>query len=313
MLSAIAPLLFLSVVVLVGYLEAKALLLRLLGRKQRFLRADWTLHSVAAAGLLCILYGRLIEPTWIEVTTHELRSAKLRPESGRIRIVQLSDLHSEGSPLNEERVPALVADLQPDLIVLTGDYVNGTAGLPVFEKMVRQLKAPAGIFLVQGNYDWGLRELHELTRSLPVSWLSRESREVEVRGTRLRLIGLDVGNEPAFRAMTATAAGKGDLTVLLFHYSDLAYEAEAAGVDLYLSGHTHGGQVRLPFYGALVTLARFGKRFESGLYRLGATTLYVSRGLGVEGGLAPKVRFLCRPEIVVFDLLPAGSGTAGGA
>ena len=302
-MTIIAPLLFLSVLVLTCYLEAKSLLLRLLGREARFRKADWILHTVAGAGLLCILYGRLIEPTWIEVRTHELRSAKIRPESGRIRVVQLADLHSEGSPLNEERVPAMVSALQPDIIALTGDYVNGTAGLPVFEKMVRQLKAPAGIFVVQGNYDWGMRELHELTRNLPVTWLSQDTREVEVRGTRLRLMGLDVGNEPSFRSLAASG-GKGAFNLLLFHYSDLAYEAEAAGVDLYLSGHTHGGQVRLPFYGALVTLARFGKRFEGGLYRLGATTLYVSRGLGVEGGLAPRVRFLCRPEIAVFDLLP---------
>ena len=76
-----------------------------------------------------------------------------------------------------------------------------------------------------------------------------------------------------------------------------------AGVDLQLSGHTHGGQVRLPLYGALLTLSAMGKRFEAGLYRLGEMALYVNRGLGMEGGAAPRVRFLCRPEITVFDLL----------
>jgi predicted MPP superfamily phosphohydrolase len=75
-------------------------------------------------------------------------------------------------------------------------------------------------------------------------------------------------------------------------------------VDLYLCGHTHGGQVALPLYGALVTLSKFGKKYESGMYTVGDTILYVNRGIGMEGGLTPKVRFLARPEITVFDIVP---------
>jgi hypothetical protein len=92
--------------------------------------------------------------------------------------------------------------------------------------------------------------------------------------------------------------------VLLYHAPDPILEMADAGVDVVLSGHTHGGQVRLPFYGALITLARHGKRFDMGLYRVKETWLYVSRGLGMEGGLAPRVRFLARPEITVIDLVP---------
>ena len=81
--------------------------------------------------------------------------------------------------------------------------------------------------------------------------------------------------------------------------------AASLGVDLYLCGHTHGGQIRAPLYGALATSSRWGKRYEMGLYRERGTTLYVSRGLGVEGLGAPRARFLAPPEIVLWELRAA--------
>jgi predicted MPP superfamily phosphohydrolase len=74
-------------------------------------------------------------------------------------------------------------------------------------------------------------------------------------------------------------------------------------VDLYLAGHTHDGQIRLPLYGALVTSSVYGRRYASGLFREGDTTMYVSRGIGFEGGGLPRARFLCRPEVVSVDLV----------
>ncbi len=73
-------------------------------------------------------------------------------------------------------------------------------------------------------------------------------------------------------------------------------------MDLYLSGHTHGGQVRLPFYGAVFTASYYGKKYEMGQYQLGPATLYVSRGIGMAGGLIPRVRLLCPPELVLVEL-----------
>jgi predicted MPP superfamily phosphohydrolase len=93
--------------------------------------------------------------------------------------------------------------------------------------------------------------------------------------------------------------------VFLYHFSDLVESLKRVNVDLYLSGHTHGGQVALPFYGAIITLSKFGKKYESGMYRVGETILYVNRGIGLEPRPAPQIRFLARPEITVFDIGPA--------
>ena len=92
------------------------------------------------------------------------------------------------------------------------------------------------------------------------------------------------------------------LTVLLYHTPDLMPLARDLGVDLYLCGHTHGGQLRLPLYGAIATSSKWGKRYEMGRYREGETTLYVSRGLGVEGLGAPRARFLSPPEIILWEI-----------
>ena len=81
-------------------------------------------------------------------------------------------------------------------------------------------------------------------------------------------------------------------------------EADQARVDLFCAGHVHGGQVGLPLYGALVTLSRHGKRYEAGLYQAGPMRMYVSRGIGMEGGSAPRVRFCSRPEIAVIEAVP---------
>jgi predicted MPP superfamily phosphohydrolase len=91
--------------------------------------------------------------------------------------------------------------------------------------------------------------------------------------------------------------------VLLFHIPDAVPQAQAAGVDLYLAGHTHGGQLRLPWFGALVTGTDAGKRYEMGRYDLEGLTLYVSRGVGMEGMAAPRARLLSPPEIVCIDVL----------
>lgn len=91
-------------------------------------------------------------------------------------------------------------------------------------------------------------------------------------------------------------------TILLYHRPDLIEAAAQAGVSLQLSGHTHGGQMRLPGWGALVTGSSFYKKYEMGRYQVGSTTLYVSRGVGMEGRGMPRARFLCPPEMVEVRL-----------
>jgi uncharacterized protein len=133
-----------------------------------------------------------------------------------------------------------------------------------------------------------------------------ETVKLDVRGTTLRIAGVPVGHEIRIDTVLG-AIPSDDFSVFLFHYPDEIMAVARRKADLYCAGHIHGGQIALPFYGALVTLSRLGKRFEAGPYRVDATWLYVSRGIGMEGGLMPRVRFFARPELTVIDVHPEPS------
>jgi len=94
-------------------------------------------------------------------------------------------------------------------------------------------------------------------------------------------------------------------TIFLLHTPDVIEAIARERDDLFCAGHTHGGQIALPFCGALVTLSEYGKRFEAGLHRVGDTWIYVNRGIGMEGGRPPRVRFWARPEVTVIEVVPA--------
>ena len=133
--------------------------------------------------------------------------------------------------------------------------------------------------------------------------LNGQAFELETRGTSLWFAGAPA--QARDRIESALAALPDDaFTVFLYHFPDVIHDVAARQVDLCCVGHTHGGQVALPFYGAIVTRSTLGKRFESGLYRVQNTWLYVNRGIGMDGKWAPRVRFCARPEITVIEVAP---------
>jgi predicted MPP superfamily phosphohydrolase len=173
--------------------------------------------------------------------------------------------------------------------------------------VLRQLDAPYGVYAVPGTpvVDTGAA-LAEIFDDLEnVTLLRDEVKPLEVDGRALYLVGVaNLGLERDRESLeTLMSQAPADAwSILMYHTPDLVATAAELGVDLYLAGHTHGGQVRLPWFGAILTASKYGKRYEAGPYQVGATQLYVSRGLGMEGLGAPRVRFLCQPEIVVLEL-----------
>jgi len=270
-------------------------------------RTVWTrraLFVLAALGLLGMAYGRFVEPYWLEVRHVRITSLRLPKGARPVRIVHVSDLHSDPTPRLEERLPDVVAAERPDLVVFTGDAINSLEGLPLFQRCLRSLAGIAPTFAVTGNWDARFSPEVDRFAGTGARELKGEAVKVDVAGSPVWVAGAPARDDSRIdRALSAVPPGA--FTVLLYHYpEEIEAVASRGTVDLMCAGHIHGGQVALPFYGALVTLSRTGKRYESGLYRVGGTWLHVSRGVGMEGGEAPRVRFCARPEVTVIEAAP---------
>jgi hypothetical protein len=116
-------------------------------------RADKTFIALGIFGAACIAYGYFIEPYWLSIETVQLHSAKLKSSSTPLRIVQISDVHSDPQARLEQKLPAVIRDLKPDLIVFTGDAINCPEGLPIFRQLMHSLSEIAPTYGVKGNWD----------------------------------------------------------------------------------------------------------------------------------------------------------------
>jgi len=253
----------------------------------------------------------VVEPLLVETTELTLHFDHLQPASPPVRIVQITDLHIERAGFREAQVVQKANALRPDLIVLTGDYLNlsylwDPVAAEQFRSLVDQLEAPYGIYAVRGTVEPVPEAMAWLVEDTDIVWLEQETVTLDVRGQSITLVGVACSHNQNLDIQrlhqTLDYKPASDMTVLLFHSPDLILEAAELGVDLFLTGHTHGGQIRLPILGAVVTHSIYGSRYASGLFQEGDTTMYVSRGLGFEGSWLPRARFLCRPEVVSIDL-----------
>jgi uncharacterized protein len=254
------------------------------------------------------VYGMYIEPFDLQTTRIQLTGPQISP-GHPLRILHLTDLHVERITPREHEVIRLAKELQPDMILLTGDYanldyLNDPHTLQDTRTVLSQLSAPYGVYAVTGSVDLPL-VLKSIFDGLPITVLKDETRMLQVGSQQLYLVGVsNYGRERDAQALQTLmeTVPLGAYTILLYHTPDLAEDAAQAGVNLYLAGHTHGGQIRLPVYGAIITMSYYGKKFESGLYHLGQMALYVSRGIGMEGLKLPRARLFCPPEIELFEL-----------
>lgn len=268
-----------------------------------------TALEVLAAGALA--WGAWAEPARVRVTHYSLAVEGLETQW---RVLHISDLHVERIGRREEGLLALTEKLAPDLILLTGDYLNlscvdDAVAHAEARRLLANLRAPAGVYAVLGSPPVD-RNSASLFEGLPIQLLRNRVHILNGTGERpIALIGMDCSHDVerdgrVLHRLWAQVPPDA-FTLLLYHSPDLMPAAAELGIDLYLCGHTHGGQVRLPLYGAAITSSRYGKRYEMGCYREGRTHLYVSRGVGLEGLAAPRVRFLCPPEATLFTLRPA--------
>ncbi len=281
------------------------------------------LPMAAGAGALgALLYAVAVEPYAIRVVCLEMRAPRLPPAFDGYTVCQVSDLHTSQMGRRERLIRDLMGTLPaPDLVAVTGDLVHTPRGIPPFLELARSFQARDGVYAIFGNSEHknGVRP-HAFARTLADSGIPPllNRHVLLTRGeSRIALAGVDDPVNDRDRLPDALEGiPDGVFTLLLMHSPDGIAEAVVRGVDVVLAGHTHGGQVRLPFYGAAHTHTLLGRRMSDGYYaakrlrraigiRPGRTQLYVTRGLGVSG-LA--LRFLAPPELTIITLRRGAPG-----
>jgi uncharacterized protein len=277
-------------------------------RWQRFLLNSIKFLLVAIGILFATsVYAQGIEPRWFAIKTIDVKLVGLDPVFEGYKIVQLTDLHARSAYMDRQqlvKVAGLANRQQPNLIALTGDYI--TKGASQSEEMLANafslLKAQDGVVAVMGNHDRS-EDSTPIERALQfgkIKLLNNAVYSIDRQGKLLNIAGVDdAWFNRSDMPQTISQLPATGVNILLAHepdYGDIA--AAYARFGLQLSGHTHGGQIVLPF--APRVTPPWGKKYINGLYQIGAMQLYVSPGVGTTG--PPKARLNCRPEISVIIL-----------
>jgi hypothetical protein len=282
--------------------------------RRRFL--ERTAVALSATPFAACAYGMLYERTEVEITRRRIRLARLPKSFDGFRIAQLSDLHIGPFTTSDDirKCVAIVNQMKPDLVALTGDFVTWDAKTqgPVVAAL-RGLKAPFGIFGCLGNHELWCEVEDSITRLFAaegVKILRRESAAIESGGERLNLIGVDYqtrtrfgppgdGIVPEYLEGVEPLLLPDTANILLSHNPNTFDRAAELGIDLSLAGHTHGGQVTLEFISPDLSPSRLITSYVRGWFQKGASQLYVNRGIGT---IFVPIRFDCPPEITLYEL-----------
>jgi uncharacterized protein len=262
----------------------------------------WIAGALGMLAVAALAWG-VFEAGWLRTRVLEVEIEGLPPELDGLRIAHLSDFHlgvpSRGRKATEEAV-AWVAERRPDLVCVTGDLVSRRRGVPLLRELLGRL---GGSYVVLGNHDFAdSRDPFSqhidpaMFEQLEGVTLLRDSAvEVEVRGRRVQLVGVEPGDWANRVAQPQRLADpEADLRILLCHFPGIARRVPAGAFHLVLSGHMHAGQIVVPFPGGKLRLAHLRARDVEGVYRYGSTILHVSPGLGTT--FVP-LRFFARPEV----------------
>ena len=268
---------------------------------QRFGRL---VRTAAILGPALALHATCVEPLLLEAERVTLRAADVR--GGEVRVAHLSDLQLVDFGPREAAVITAVNAFRPHLVVMTGDYITASGGeataIAAARRVLGALQPSHGLFATTSDSD-DEAQRRQIFAGLPVRYLVNRSEAVAVAGTMVRVCGVfhPYPQWHLLRRHTAPA----ELTLVACHTPDLADDArlELPAADFFLCGHTHGGQLQVPFFGPLVTLTRRTPRAVAagGVFpRPDGMTVVLSRGIGMEGQYAPRFRLNCRPHLFLL-------------
>lgn len=270
---------------------------------------------VALVAILLLLvslaaWAFVIEPNRL-LTRHETLTIDRWPSSlSNLKIAVLADIHAGGSFIDENKLRLIVQRTnaqQPDLILIAGDFISGGRNHhnmepEVFAPLLKDFRAPLGVYSVLGNHDWWYdgQRVRRALEANGIKVLENEVAKIDTRGTSFWIVGLaDLWTRPQLVGETIANVPAGAPLIVLTHNPDI-FPQLPQGVSLLVAGHTHGGQVSFPFIGTVVSVSRYGDRYVGGHVVENGRDLYVTTGIGTS--IYP-VRFGVPPEIVLLTLI----------
>jgi len=273
--------------------------------RRAFLRRAGGATLAAGLGGAIAGYAMAFEPNNLVLERKQVRLPKLPNAFDGFRIVLLTDLHLHPFTTTNliRRAVEISNSLKPDLVLLGGDFVCGFAEAALeLAPILERLEAKRGLFAVLGNYDHyrGASVVSGGLRRASIRVLMNEGVRLTVGNGSIFLAGIDSVFAGQPDPSAAFSARKNEaVSLALVHEPDYINElSRLVHVDLQLSGHAHGGQVRIPGLGAII-LPPLGHRYVEGLYRVGSSQVYTSRGIGMVG---VPFRFNCPPEVTEITL-----------
>jgi len=263
------------------------------------------------------VYATNIEPNWLRVDRHDV-AVSGAPE---LRIGVIADLQTDEFGRFERDAVQAVMDEEPDIVLLAGDFTQvPTEEYPAIVdgavETLGALDAPHGVFAVSGNTDPSVQTVADLAIASGLSSLDDEVVTFEVDGVEVRLLGVSWPNNRRVEATAAIRSFAGGtsantLDIVVAHSPDIIFNLGrlgegpdvTEGIDLIVTGHTHGGQIQVPFYGPVWNVTELPRDVAAGgLHEVAGVRLYVSTGVGVQRGESPKVRFGARPSVGVLEI-----------
>ncbi|MCG8405022.1 MAG: metallophosphoesterase [Phycisphaerales bacterium] len=270
------------------------------------------LLAIALLGLAPLgFYSTFVEPFRLQLETAVVPVAGSRNGSDVIRIGVLADIQTADVSDYERDAVDRIMELKPDIILLPGDLFQGSldafnAQFETLVDLVSRLSAPGGVYFVMGDCDYRDR-IERLFRETDVTLLHNDVVRVAVGDRDVTIGGLELEYTSTARAAVRRlldVPGDGDIRILLAHRPDIVSKLpNGSKIDLVVAGHTHGGQVVIPFLGPPITFSKLPMAVAAGgIHWYQGNMIYISRGVGCERGQAPRVRFLCPPEMTLLHL-----------
>ncbi|MBI5413198.1 metallophosphoesterase [Candidatus Peregrinibacteria bacterium] len=283
---------------------------------------SWGLVLFFLAALTCwilVFYGSFIEPRFITIKRETVQLNENPAQT--MRAVLISDTHF--GPYKQtgfaQKIAERVSTLNPDVIFLLGDFIYDDESDVQYLSPFKNLKASLGVFAILGNHDYGngrgykdcgakgearAKKVHETLEGLGIKVLVNAGQKITFEGKDIFILGVDdLWTKRADIASAIQTFGQAKTprpSILIAHNPDSVKTAEKLGIDLVLSGHTHGGQIRLPFWGPVPPLPdTLGRKYDKGLFRFDKTQLYITSGVGEIGA---RARLFDPPEIVLMKI-----------